>query len=1112
MSFPVAVDAHWVDGCVAAAAHSCTVLAACLPLAVLFCMHNPNKRHRGPPHRVRGEADMAIERLLEDVPPPPPPAPHHEIVYPHGFHGRGLPVDAIKLISPPPPPAPHHEIVYPHGFHGRGLPVDAIKLISEFLPALRIRRVMGEDDIITPRIPPLCFLLSERMVVRILAGLKGEGLVRRRLWRKQPAPNIVVPRSAMDSAPEEPNMPPSTPMLSELIPEDALGDRFWDIDFLILPLLHHSLALFADFWMLGGSPIRGTSDFPEGLELATYPYTLRALPVDGDCRMLLCTCSFPNIVRSCMIETLVALLDAAFAQNPFTLYMCGYGQKFPAKDFFEDRQLGKHSRCEAGLCVVSCCLLVHPSMCSQQLRISQAIKDIQVSSLLPDVKAKYLDHVVIDFGWQHNLSGKPVVAWPLGTMGTEEPLTWMKLTKADCYSAFGKLGKGMGGYTIKAKDQNHGPPVGMSILQAKAYFGACFHFLKAQGMPPLTVNKSALEQQNNVEAMLKYSKGLELEPSAILDHVEKGIQAAIDAGVFTCPGSNLQQQVPAWKKNSYQRVLHRFGLANRFAHWHCYTSDRDDLTWGPANRPVQPQGNMLNANIPLPEGIPIIRAQGNADAIRSLGQRHCSSIDWVALATAAGDPTAADLLKDACYYTMWRRALGRYAGGHCPFTATGAGNAGGVLPPLGTDLATATLNLVAGACPVLALGSLAWDYLCAALQMQILETRSNAWMECLAPQPSPQVYGPVHEMPDGSELHYMDSVAAITFAYMSCIIDTLVALLDAAFAQNPFTLYCCILLLLLVHPSMCSQQLRISDAIKDVQVSSLPPDVKAKYLDHVVIDFGWQHNLSGKPVVAWPLGTMGTEEPLTWMQLAKADCYSAFGKLGKGMGGYTIKAKDQNHGPPVGMSVLQAKAYCGAWVHFLKAQDMPPLTVSKSALEQQHNVEAMLLYSKGLELDPSTVLDHAAEGINAAIDAGVFTCPDTSLHKEVPAWKKISYQRGNMLNANIPLPEGIPIIRAQGNADAIRSLGKTHCSSIDWAALATAAGEPAAADLLKDACYYTMWRRALGRYSGGHCPFTATGAGNAGGVLPPLGTDLATATLNLVAGGRQYHVNRHPEE
>jgi hypothetical protein len=50
-----------------------------------------------------------------------------------------------------------------------------------------------------------------------------------------------------------------------------------------------------------------------------------------------------------------------------------------------------------------------------------------------------------------------------------------------------------------------------------------------------------------VEAMLQYGKGLELDPSAILDHVEEGIQAAIDAGVFPRPGPSLQKQVPSWK-------------------------------------------------------------------------------------------------------------------------------------------------------------------------------------------------------------------------------------------------------------------------------------------------------------------------------------------------------------------------------------------------------------------------------------------------------------------------------------------------------------------------------------------------------------------------------------
>ena len=101
--------------------------------------------------------------------------------------------------------------------------------------------------------------------------------------------------SAIATSPPETYLPPSTPLLSALVPQDGFADRFWDIDFLVLPLLHHSLALFADFWVLGGSCIRDTPEFPEGLELATYPYTLRALPADGDCRMLLwCCCESRN--------------------------------------------------------------------------------------------------------------------------------------------------------------------------------------------------------------------------------------------------------------------------------------------------------------------------------------------------------------------------------------------------------------------------------------------------------------------------------------------------------------------------------------------------------------------------------------------------------------------------------------------------------------------------------------------------------------------------------------------------------------------------------------------------------------------------------------------------
>ena len=162
LSFPVTVEGHWIEGCVVAV-HSCNMLAACLPLAVIFCMHNPNRRHRDPPGREMGPGEMAVARI------------HHN----HHHHH-------IMRLSSLPSRLPWKTLT--NFCHQSRFPVSA---------CFENQTGEGADDIITPMIPPLYFLLSGRMVVRMLACLKGEGLVRRRLWRKQPAANMVVPRSAM---------------------------------------------------------------------------------------------------------------------------------------------------------------------------------------------------------------------------------------------------------------------------------------------------------------------------------------------------------------------------------------------------------------------------------------------------------------------------------------------------------------------------------------------------------------------------------------------------------------------------------------------------------------------------------------------------------------------------------------------------------------------------------------------------------------------------------------------------------------------------------------------------------------------------------------------------
>ena len=72
-----------------------------------------------------------------------------------------------------------------------------------------------------------------------------------------------------------------------------------------------------------------------------------------------------------------------------------------------------------------------------------------------------------------------------------------------------------------------------------------------------------------------------------------------------------------------------------------------------------------------------------------------------------------------------------------------------------------------------------------------------------------------------------------------------------------------------------------SMAIEDVQASSLPRGLKALYLEHTVLDVSWQNCLRRSPVPG---------------------CVGGLGE---------------------GASLLQVKAYCGAWVHFLKATGAP---------------------------------------------------------------------------------------------------------------------------------------------------------------------------------------------
>lgn len=77
--------------------------------------------------------------------------------------------------------------------------------------------------------------------------------------------------------------------------------------------------------------------------------------------------------------------------------------------------------------------------------------DVQTSNLSDRLKPDYSEHTLLDFGWQHHLSGKPVVVYPTGRMDSEEILGWVHPTRANFYSSFGKLGQELGGFSVKRK-------------------------------------------------------------------------------------------------------------------------------------------------------------------------------------------------------------------------------------------------------------------------------------------------------------------------------------------------------------------------------------------------------------------------------------------------------------------------------------------------------------------------------------------------------------------------------------------------------------------------------------------------------------------------------------
>lgn len=321
---------------------------------------------------------------------------------------------------------------------------------------------------------------------------------------------------------------------------------------------------------------------------------------------------------------------------------------------------------------------------------------------------------------------------------------WVDLQRTSSYSLFGATGHGLGGTTLKGKLDVE--VADLHIHLVRVYPAGWTHHLKAQGLPlvaiPLGATNNWVCQQklklvDVMETMCEYEEGsrlggcriefklqssctawpemqawLDSRLTELLGHIiahrvsihgaisqaAQALEDASAAGVFSCSAGHLNQPCAQWRKEQYQRLLHRMGVVNKFGGNMALRADRGNDPWGPP--PVDPSapaaGPELQVNPNIPPSFPrvVLSATMSPLDVQLVGQRNYHLIDWYALAQAVGAPGLGATLEDVARHTKFRRVvLGRGRAKLLCFSANRLG--GGTVEVLGDHLACAVVSLVA---------------------------------------------------------------------------------------------------------------------------------------------------------------------------------------------------------------------------------------------------------------------------------------------------------------------------------------------------------------------------------------------------------------------------------
>lgn len=189
----------------------------------------------------------------------------------------------------------------------------------------------------------------------------------------------------------------------------------------------------------------------------------------------------------------------------------------------------------------------------------------------------------------------------------------------------------------------------------------------------------------------------ELNFQDVMEHMKVALGECQACGLFQCIGS-VTTTAPGWKWSAWGRLVHCFGVSNKFTHRHAYQQDLAGAPWRPEEATGEAEESRcpwpVNPNLPpapkvcIPAGVP-------PQEVQTLGREFAGHFDWKDIAEFLGDSDKATLLHRVCSTTKWRRMQGRAVGGAPQFTCTRLGQRGAVVGPLGQDLLLAVVNLVA---------------------------------------------------------------------------------------------------------------------------------------------------------------------------------------------------------------------------------------------------------------------------------------------------------------------------------------------------------------------------------------------------------------------------------